>query len=259
MSRIRRIELIKPYTYTYYPSSSSILLRETSVFAPKTLAFPSFFDELEDCELGFGLGLDLVSPSLSPFELFDNVTDLIRVEKTPSFSSYRRIQRVERLGAEVFLERLSDRVSELESRFDRLARIGAAGAEDRKYTWTAEIKAPAAKYVTDRKYKLTAEIRDGKKEKKEQGSGKTYRWTAEIEGKGSDGPISRTYTFKASTGGGNECSESKTKEKKKKSDKSENGRRVVVIEEPDEADHGAVVLRQVIASKITFLALFYVA
>lgn len=252
MSRIRRIELLQPYTYTYthYPSSSSVFLRETSIFAPKTLAFPSFFDELEDYELGFGLGLglDLVSPS--SVEIFDNVTDLIRVERAPAFSSYRRIQRVERLGGEVFLERLSDRVSELESRFDRLARIGGGGG-DRKYTWTAEIKAPApapeAKRVVDRKYKLTAEIRDEKKEK-EQGTGRTYKWSAEIEGKGSDGSISKTYTLTTSSGDGSECSESKKKKKKKKGEKGENSTRAVVIEEP--ADHGAVVLRQAFARRI---------
>lgn len=249
MSRIRRIELLQPYTYTYYPSSSSVFLRETSIFAPKTPAFPSFLDELEDYELGFGLGLglglDLVSPS--SLEIFDNVTDLIRVEQTPAFSTYRRIQRVERLAGEVFLERLSDRVTELESRFDRLARIGGGGG-DRKYTWTAEIKAPApeAKRVVDRKYKLTAEIRDEKKEK-EQGTGRTYKWTAEIEGKGSDGSISKTYTLKASSGDGSECSELK-KKKKKKSEKVDNSTRAVVIEEP--ADHGAVVLRQAFARRI---------
>lgn len=248
MSRIRRIELLQPYTY--YPSTSSVFLRETSIFAPKTLAFPSFFDELEDYELGFGLGLglDLVSPS--SVEIFDNVTDLIRVERAPAFSTYRRIQRVERLGGEVFLERLSDRVSELESRFDRLARIGGGGG-DRKYTWAAEIKAPApeAKRVVDRKYKLTAEFRDEKKEK-EQGTGRTYKWTAEIEGKGSDGSISKTYTLTASSGDGSECTESKKKKKKKKGEKGENSTRAVVIEEP--ADHGAVVLRQVIGQNYIF-------
>ena len=236
MSLIRRVELVEPYS-AFCPS---VFLREASVFGPRTPSFPSFFDEFDACELG--LGLDLVNPIPSAFELFDNVTDLIRVERTPSFSTYRRVQRVERLGrGEIFLERLSDRVSELESRFDRLARIGG----DRKYTWTAEVRGPAARHGGDQKYKLTAVIKDGKKERKEQGIGKSYKWTAEIEGKGSDGPISRTYTFKAATGDAIERSESKKKDhKKKRGDKEDSATRVVLIEEP--SDHRAVVLRQVI-------------
>ncbi|KAL5569940.1 hypothetical protein UlMin_026515 [Ulmus minor] len=244
MSRLRRIELIEPYNY--FPSSS-IILRETSIFAPKVQAFPSFFDEVEEYELGLGLGLDLVSPNPSPFELFDSVTDLIRVEKTPSFSSYKRIQRVKRLGGDVLVESLCDRVTELESRFDRLLKIKSSG--DRKYTLTAEIKAPEKKL--DRKYKLTAEIKNPEKKKKKENEGvlKNYKFTAEIEGKGSDGPISRIYTWKASNGDGGESTESKKKDKKKKKgDKEENGTRVVEIEEP--RDHGAVVLRQAFARRI---------
>ncbi|PON89477.1 IQ motif, EF-hand binding site [Trema orientale] len=251
MSRLRTIELIEPYSY--FPSSPPVFLRETSIFAPKTsifapktLALPSFLDELEEYELGFGL--DLISPSPSPFELFDSVTDLIRVDRTPSFSSYRRIQRLERLGGDIVVQSLSDRVSELESRFDRLARIkGVAG--DLKYTWTAETKIPAKN--VDRKYKWTAEIKEGrKKEEDTEGSGRTYKLTAEIEGNGSDGQISRTYTFKASSGDAGDRRESKKKEKKtkKKSDKDECATRLVQIEEA--ADHRAVVLRQAFAKRI---------
>lgn len=241
MSRLRRIELVEPCSY--FPSFSPIFLRETSIFAPKTLALPSFLDEFEEYELGFGL--DLISPSPSPFELFDSVTDLIRVERTPLFSSYRRVQRLERLGGDIVVQSLSDRVSELESRFDRLAKIRGIG--DRKYTWTAETKIPAKN--VDRKYKWTAEIKDGKNKKEEaEGSGKAYKLTAEIEGHGVDGPMSRTYTFKASSGGdAGECTESKKKDNKKKKDKNGNkdkhATRLVEIEEA--ADHGAVVLRQV--------------
>ncbi|PON56259.1 IQ motif, EF-hand binding site [Parasponia andersonii] len=226
MSRRRTIELIEPYSY--FPSSSPVFLRETSIFAPKTLALPSFLDELEEYELGFGLGL--ISPSPSPFELFDSVTDLIRVDRTPSFSSYRRIQRLERLGGDIVVRSLSDRVSELESRFDRLARIkGVVG--DRKYTWTAEIK-------------------EGRKEEEDtEGCGKTYKLTAEIEGNGSDGRISRKYTFKASSGDARDRRESKKEKKtKKKCDKDGYATRLVQIEEA--ADHRAVVLRQAFAKRI---------
>ena len=238
MSRFRRIELVEPSHCSYF-DYPSLFLRETSIFTTKGLPFPSFIDEVEEHELGFGLGL--VNRSPSPFELFDGVTDLIRIDQRPSISSYRRIQQLERLGGDIVLQSLSDRVSELESRFDRLVKIN--GGRDRKYTWTAEIKSPL-KHGVDRKYKWIAEIKEGTK--KEEGIEKTYKWTAEIEGKGGEG--SRTYTFKASSGNAGECSESKKKDKKNKSDKNkkdkvENDTRLVEIEELE--DPGAVVLRQV--------------
>ncbi|KAF3433140.1 hypothetical protein FNV43_RR24242 [Rhamnella rubrinervis] len=241
MSRLRRIEVVEPSHCSYF-DYPSLFLRETSIFAAKALSFPSFIDEVEEHELGFGL--DLVSRSPSPFELFDSVTDLIRIDQRPLISSYRRIQRLERLGDDIALQSLSDRVSELESRFDRLVKIN--GGRDRKYTWTAEIKSPE-KHGVDRKYKWIAEIKEGKK--KEEGIEKTYKWTAEIEGKGGEG--SRTYTFKASSGNAGGRSESKKKDKNKKDkskkDKEENDTRVVEIEEPE--DHGAVVLRQAFAKR----------
>ncbi|KAM6582121.1 hypothetical protein CsatB_009123 [Cannabis sativa] len=240
MSRLRRIELIEPYTY--FPASSPVFIRETtSIFTPKALAFPSFLEDLEACEL------DLIIPRPSPFELFESVTDLIRVERKPSLSLQKRIQRLEKLGGDIAVQRLSDRVSELEARFDRLAKIKDAGV-DRKYTWTAETRIPAKN--VDRKYKLTAEIKDGKKKKETEVSGKTYKLTAEIEGNGADGPISRTYTFKASSGNASECGESKKKDKKKKKngEKDEHATRLVRIEET--SDHGAVVLRQAFAKRI---------
>ena len=164
MSRFRRFELIEPCYY----SPPSLSIRETSIFAPKTLALPSFLEE--------DLDLDFLSPS--PFGFFDAVTDLVRIDETPSFSSYRRIQKVERHGAEsLYLQSLSDRVSQLESRFNRLVK-----GVDRKYTWTAEIKDGS-----ERTYKWTAEIKDGKKKKEEEvvvkrgGVEKNYKWTAEIK------------------------------------------------------------------------------
>lgn len=225
MSRLGRID--------DYPS---FFFRETSIFVPRTLAFPSFIDQVEE--------YDLVRRSPSPFELFDSVTDLIRIDQKPSISSCWRMQRVERLGGEVVLRSLSDRVSELESRFDRLLKINGGG-RDRKYTWTAEIKSPS-KHGVDRKYQWITEIKEGKK--KEEGIEKTYKLTAEIEGKGAEGPLSRKYTFKASSGDAGDSSESKKKDKHKKDSnkkkgKQENGTRVVEIEELE--DHGAVVLRQV--------------
>ena len=240
MSRFRRFELIEPCYY----SPPSLSIRETSIFAPKTLALPSFLEE--------DLDLDFLSPS--PFGFFDAVTDLVRIDETPSFSSYRRIQKVERHGAEsLYLQSLSDRVSQLESRFNRLVK-----GVDRKYTWTAEIKDGS-----ERKYKWTAEIKDGKKKKEEEvvvkrgGVEKNYKWTAEIKGRGEEGrPITKTYTFKAANvddedvDDDSDCVKSKKKEekkkkekKKKKEEKEESHKRTVEIEEL--GDHRAVVLRQV--------------
>lgn len=241
MSRFRRFELIEPC----YHSPPSLSIRETSIFAPKTLALPSFLEE--------DLDLDFLSPS--PFEFFDAVTDLVRIDETPSFSSYRRIQKVERHGAEsLYLQSLSDRVSKLESRFDRLVK-----GVDRKYTWTAEIKDGS-----ERKYKWTAEIKDGKKKKEEEvvvkrgGVEKSYKWTAEIKGRGEEGrPITKTYTLKATNGDDedvddeSDCVKSKKKEEKKKKEKKkkkgESHKRTVEIEEL--GDHRAVVLRQAFARR----------
>ncbi|KAF3944384.1 hypothetical protein CMV_029143 [Castanea mollissima] len=246
MSRFRRFELVEPCHY----SPPSHFIRETSIFAPKTLALPSFLEE--------DLDLDFLSPS--PFEFFDAVTDLVRIDETPSFSSYRRIQKVERHGAESrYLQSLSDRVSQLESRFDRLVK-----GVDRKYTWTAEIKDGS-----ERKYKWTAEIKDGKKKKEEEvvvkrgGVEKNYKWTAEIKVRGNEGrPITKTYTFKATNGADDDddvvvvdddsdCVKSKKKEEKKKKEKKkkkgESHKHTVEIEEL--GDHRAVVLRQAFARR----------
>ncbi|XP_041002682.1 BAG family molecular chaperone regulator 7-like [Juglans microcarpa x Juglans regia] len=236
MSRLRRIDLIEP---CYYPS---LFVRDTSIISPKLLAFPSFVEE--DFDLSLGLDLLNLSPRPSPLEFFDSVTDLVCVDEIPSLSSYRRIQRVDRLVDESFyLQNLCDRVGVLESRFDRLLNPRLNGG-DRKYTWTAEIKSPE-KDGADRKYKWTAEIKEGKKE---GGVEKNYKWTAEINGRGVEGrPTARTYTFKASSGDAGDNSGSK-KEVKKKKKKGESDTRVVEIEEP--VDHGAVVLRQAFAKRV---------
>ncbi|KAF2311698.1 hypothetical protein GH714_026121 [Hevea brasiliensis] len=97
---------------------------------------------------------------------------------------------------ELCFQTLCDRVSALESRFERLINANVHGG-DRKYTWMAEIKGPV-----ERKYKWTAEIKEGKKNKEEKKAGveKNYKWTAEIKGKEEEQPISRKYTFEVSRG-----------------------------------------------------------
>ncbi|KDP22420.1 hypothetical protein JCGZ_26251 [Jatropha curcas] len=237
MSRFRRIEILESHC-------PSLFVRE-AVLAPKALAFPSFLVEEEHDDLSFAL--DLLNPNPTPFELFDPVSDLIQIEKMPSFYSYKRVQR--RLGTELFLETLCDRVSALESRFDRLLSSEIRGG-DRKYTWTAEIKGPV-----ERKYKWTAEIKEAKKTKEEKekkvGIEKNYKWVAEIKGKDEEQPITRKYTYEISRGNGDECSGSVKKDKKdkkeKKEKKTDNAVRLVEIEEPN--DHGVVVLRQAFAKR----------
>ncbi|KAL5746031.1 hypothetical protein ACOSP7_027177 [Xanthoceras sorbifolium] len=251
MRRFRKMELVEPY----YPP---LFVRETSIFERKPLAFPSFVAE----ELDLSFPLDLLNPSPRPFDLFDTVTDLVQIEKTPSFCSYKRIyQRVEPESA---LQTLCDRVSALESRFDRLVNAEVKGRE-RKYTWTAEIK----KGSVDRKYKWTAEIKGEKKEKKEEKKEeknykwtaeikggkkeetkeeKNYKWTAKIKGEGEQGPVLRTYTFETSSGDAGDRTKSEKKEKMKKHKvKAQHDTRVVEIEEP--SDHKTVVLRQAFSKR----------
>ncbi|KAJ9164061.1 hypothetical protein P3X46_023676 [Hevea brasiliensis] len=236
MSRIRRIEILEPY----YPS---IYVSEVSIFTPKIPAFPSFVIEEEPND--HSVALDLLSPKPNPFELFDSVSNLIQIEKAPSFCSYKRIQT--RVGTEMCLQTLCGRVSSLESRFDSL--INAKVYEgDRKFTWTAEVKRPV-----ERKNKWTAEIKEGRKNKEEKKAGveKNYKWIAEMKGKEEEHPISRKYTFEVSSGDAGECSGSGKKEKKdkkeKKVKKGENGVRLVEIEEPH--DHGVLALRQAFAKR----------
>ncbi|KAE8705246.1 hypothetical protein F3Y22_tig00110429pilonHSYRG00347 [Hibiscus syriacus] len=234
MSRFRITDI-------FDPCSPSLFVKETSFFAPKPLVFPSFFEE--EHELGSALDLLSPFPSFSPFEIYDSVTDLVQIEQTPSFRSYKRIQR--RVEPEFSFQTLCDRVSALDSKFDRLVKVKIGGG-DRKYSWSSEIKGPV-----ERKYKWVAEIEDGKKT--EEMKEKKYKWTAEFEGKGIDGPISRKYAFTASTGC--DASESSKQEKKEKCEKKhlikdkkrENVPRLVEIEEP--SDHGAVVLRQAFAKR----------
>uniref|UniRef100_A0A6N2NGJ8 BAG domain-containing protein n=1 Tax=Salix viminalis TaxID=40686 RepID=A0A6N2NGJ8_SALVM len=237
MSRFRRIEIFEPHC-------APVFLREASVFTPKSLVFPSF-EEPDD--LSFA-ALDLLHLKPSSLEVFYTATDLV---KTPSFCPYKSV--LDRFETDLRLQTLSDRVSELESQFDRLVneKINGGSGAERKYTWTAEIKGP----VTERKYKWTAEIRGGeeKKKKKKEEQVKNYTWTTEIKGKGEEGiPMSRKYTFETSSGFAGEGSkkEKKVEEKKKECRKEKKGacaRRLVEIE--DYPDHGAVVLQKAYAKR----------
>lgn len=237
MSRFRRIELVEPY-------SPPLFVRESSIFYPNPLPFPAFFAE----EADFSYALDLLDPS----PRFSS----IEIEKTPSLLSYRVLQR--RLEPDFTIQKLSDRVTALESRFEKLRTRKSIGG-DRKYTVTAEIKGSV-----DRKYKWTAEIKDGERKAEEakpkpkpKEKGRKYKWITEVEGKSKEGPISRKYTFEASSGDADEFSESEKKEKKEKKGKKEQKEkkekkthcetRVVEIEDP--ADHRTVVLRQAFAKR----------
>ncbi|WZZ44431.1 hypothetical protein YC2023_040690 [Brassica napus] len=171
MSWIRRLDLIDPY-YTCSP----LIVRETSIVEPSPF-FPSFIHDDED--LAFPLGF----PSPSPLDLFESVTDLVKIEKSPSSCKYQLVRR--RAEPEYPLQYLCDRVSELEIKFERL--VGPKGRDsDRKYKLTKEIKGSG-----ERKYKWEAEI---------QGPpGRKYKWEAEFEG-----PGERKYTWTTEIKGGKE-------------------------------------------------------
>ncbi|XP_004514522.1 BAG family molecular chaperone regulator 7 [Cicer arietinum] len=252
MNRFRRVEFIEhepliPLPLCHYSSSP--------FFITETLAFPSFVEQSLPFDLGHDLGHDL-SLLPSPFH-----ADLVRVDRTHSFQ----------------LQSLSDRVAELESRFDRIIdgkkkekkkSSGGGGGCNRKYTWTADIKG-AEKNGFDRKYKWIAQIVEEENKKKKKNDSKlksavvkNVKWTAEIKGKGEDSGNTRKYTFEVGSGDDaekkkknlnvNEKEKEKEKvnekEKEKEKEKKKESRfRIVEIEEP--TDHKVVVLRQAFAKR----------
>lgn len=173
---------------------------------------------------------------------------------------HRRVQRLDRrqLETEQCLQSLSDRVAELETRFDRLLVPGGKSGGDRKYTWTAEIKG-AEKNWFDRKYKWVAEVVAEEEKKKREKSklksvalaAKNIKWTAEIKGKGDDAGSVRKYTFEVGSGDAEKKKEKKGNVKETKEKKKGNGLRIVEIQEPSDAttDHRVVVLRQAFAKR----------
>ncbi|XP_010264223.1 PREDICTED: BAG family molecular chaperone regulator 7-like [Nelumbo nucifera] len=251
MSTYRTVEIFEP--------SPSLFVRETSIFRPKPLIFPSF---IEENDLAFTLDLLDPKPSLSdfdlfpqcfsfpsplpPFNVFENVTDLIQIDKTPFSSTYKRYQ--ERTATDFYLRNLCNRVSALELGCDRFLNAKKINDLERKYSWTAEIKSPE-KSGLDRKYKWTAEIKAGKSKNGVPGGvEKNFKWTAEIKGPGKDSPISHTYTFKASTSPADAGEYSGYSSKpKNKGAKHLPSKRVVEIEEP--TGHGAIVLKQAFAKR----------
>ncbi|CAN1159081.1 BAG family molecular chaperone regulator 7 [Linum perenne] len=234
MRRSSRVEIFDPFCF---PSPSSI--------------FPSFIHEqVHDYDL-------LLPP------MFETVTDLIQVEKTPSYCSYKRIQHQRPASPELYLQTLAERVSSLESKFEQLLAEKKSKKGDRKYTWTAEIGGPV-----ERKYKWIAEIKGEEEEKKvvkkaaaatpAAAEKKKYKWTAEIKGKGDEW---KKYSFVVSSGEDSKEKGGKSEKKKeevkkvKKSEEEEKKKkkptsnvRVVEIDEPD-SDHGAIVLRQAFAKR----------
>ncbi|KAK1409207.1 hypothetical protein QVD17_35732 [Tagetes erecta] len=235
MSRFTKLDIIDYMLTESYPSPFSIF--------PKPYTFP--FDSTTELDLAFDL-LNPTFPSLdliSPFDSFNNITDLIHVERTTPFgtSSARKIiTRRRSTAAELYLQKLSDRVSALELGFENLVDKQKKTKLDRKYTWTAEINS-SEKDGVDRKYKLTTEIKGGKKKEK------SCKWTTEIKRKGDD---VRKYTFTASSADSSaeDVVNGVEKEKNKKKDKKkEKGPRIVEIQ--SSPDHGAVLLKQAFAKR----------
>ncbi|KAL8141465.1 hypothetical protein V2J09_014497 [Rumex salicifolius] len=260
MAGYRRYELVEQ-------TSSPFYIKQTSIFAPKAspFPFPSFMDEEE-----LSFALDVLSPSplfpsfpkvkvldfpekSSPFDSI--CEDLVQIETTPFQTTYKRVvQRRPPAPKELYLQKIADRVSALESKFDRMLKVRERELVDRKYTWTAEIGGPV-----ERKYKVTAEIKGSveeekakeKKNNKKVGE-RSYKWMTEIKGKDDE---KRTYTWKATIGGdkGEKCEagEGKKKGEKKKKEKKEKRTceaRIVEIEDP--SDHRTVILRQAFARRV---------
>ncbi|ONK59042.1 uncharacterized protein A4U43_C08F2370 [Asparagus officinalis] len=201
---------------------SSFDLVEASIWNPRMPSFSDF--ELEDH------ALDLLNPcpNPSPFDLlpfFETTYDLIHI---PSPSAIRRLQ--ERTETELYLRSLSDRVTALETGFDRAFAPKKADF-DRKYTWTTEIKGEKV----DRKFKWSTEAKAGEE--------KNFKWTAEIKGKGKDENKSKIYSFQASTAKGKIVNKEKEKKKeeKKEKKKDDNGVKLVEIEEKNP---GAIAIRK---------------
>ncbi|KAK9143196.1 hypothetical protein Syun_012596 [Stephania yunnanensis] len=257
MSGFRRIDIIEP-------SSTFLCFRETSIFNPsKALTFPSFpfMDDNDDLDFAFDLlnpnpafdlytttmtkSLLLSPPTPDPLRLLDSFTDLIQID------GYKRIH--ERNTTDLCLRSLADRVAALELGLGRVVDAKKVREQDRKYSWTAEIKS-GEKDGLDRKYKWIAEVKGAKKKKSDVE--KSYKWIAEFKGKGKDSPISRTYTFKASTApprvedqASKDSAKKDEKEKKKTKKKSCDGTRVVCIEEAENNNQGALFLRQAFAKR----------
>ncbi|MCL7041291.1 hypothetical protein MKW94_017473 [Papaver nudicaule] len=233
----RRIEI--------YESSPSFFIKETSIFRHNPFSFPLIEDS---DELGFNLksfhlfhnSTDFNSPppqcpfsAPTPFDFFDNVTDLIQIEK-----SIKRIQQRSGNGNgnESYIKSLCDRVSALETRISKEKTAAKKKKKDvkppqqqrdRKYSWTTEIKTDDKDGI-DRKYKWKAEIKAAGED--EDDVVKNYKWIAEIRGKGKEAASTRTYTYKAST---LPSSASHVDKKKKKNikDSSASGKSTVQIEE----------------------------
>ncbi|CAH8353977.1 unnamed protein product [Eruca vesicaria subsp. sativa] len=200
MSWIRRLDLIEPY-HTCYPP---LIVRETSFLEP-----PTWFDE-DDVE-------DLPFPS--PLDLFETVTDLVKIEKSPSSCKYKVIRR--KVEPEYPLLYLCDRVSELETKFERLVG-GPKGGSDRKYKVTKEIKGTG-----ERKYRWEAEIggvvgRKYKMEAEFEGGERKYTWTTEIKGGKKDDVALKKAKAKAKADAEADEEEKKKKEMVKKKKKSYN-------------------------------------
>ncbi|CAG7887213.1 unnamed protein product [Brassica rapa] len=179
MSWIRRLDLIDPY---YTCSPPLLIHRETSIVKPSSF-FDYVFEEEEEDLSPFPFGF---SPP-SPLDLFFE-TDLVLIEK-----SIRR-RREEEYPP---LQYLCDRVSQLETKFERCLVGGGRDGSDRKYKLTKEIKGGSG----ERKYKWEAEIQGppGRKYKLEaEPTERKYKWEAEFECPGGE----RKYTWTTEIKGG---------------------------------------------------------
>lgn len=241
----RRYEIISQSS----PFSPFFISETTSIFPskpPLSLLNPPFHFE-DDF-------LDLLNPNPNPnptpFSLLD-FPDLIQIEsETTPFCSHKRLNLIRRFESPEshYLKALCDRVSSLESKFDRALekkkrekkkKALKLSEVDRKYSYTAEIKGGV-----ERKYRWTAEI-EGVDEKKGKRGERKYQWSTEIKEKGDDDREKRIYTWKATIGGEKEKKKKDEVKKKEKEKEKKGSGEARIVEIEDEPDHRAVVLRQV--------------
>ncbi|PKA66299.1 BAG family molecular chaperone regulator 7 [Apostasia shenzhenica] len=218
-------------------------LLESSVWGPRSsLLFLSPLEAVDmECDEQIGYALDILSSGANPkmsrfdhhpllFDCFDSwEVDLVSISASTFAAASRRQE------TELQLQSLGDRVTALELGLKKEVGARIEGC-DRKYKWTAEIKAPRDK-ESDRKYRLVAEAKaDG---------GRSFKWTKEVKGKGS-------YSFEASTepakvDGVKEKNDEKGKKESKKKKGADTSARLVEIEE--EQNPGAIVIRKAFSKR----------
>lgn len=231
MNRFRRYEVIE--------ESPPFCIHQTiplNPFCPSSYFIDDHFDFVTPCHYKSQYLFDTFSPRYDDF--FDPVNDLVLFENNPFLRRVRHHHRRVGLASDLYsvTDRLCDRVSALEFDIDQLANARRARIGERKYCWTTEIRSPERQWL-DRKYKWVAPQE------------KSYKFTAEIKGRGDNFPVKRTYKYKSSPGHVGLYGDSWDRNMYGKKNWRPGTSRLVEINDPY-YDHGANVLRQAFARRV---------